>query len=69
MGPLVRLLLSGVVLGIGWKIGVYLFDAVAQSEDVQNFPANLKATWTGRSGPDEATSENPESDTEGHLKN
>ena len=69
MGPVLRLLFSGVVLGIGWKLGGYLFDTVSQSQEIQNFPADLKATWTGRSGPDEPTAENPESDTEGHLKN
>lgn len=69
MGPLLRLLFSGVVFGIGWKLGGYLFDTVSQSQEIQNFPADLKATWTGRSGPGEPTAENPESATEGHLKN
>jgi len=57
MGPVLRLLLSGMVLGIGWKLGGYLFDTISQSQDIQNFPADLKATWTGRSGPDEAAAE------------
>jgi len=61
MGHVLRLLFSGVVLGIGWKLGEYLYDTVSQSQDIQDFPADLKATWTGRSGPDEATPEKPES--------
>jgi hypothetical protein len=53
MGILLRVLFAGVVFGIGWKLGGYLFDTVSQSQEIQNLPANLKATWTGRSGPDE----------------
>jgi hypothetical protein len=69
MGIVLRLLFTGVVFGIGWKLGGYLIDTVSQSQGIQNFPADLRATWTGRSGPDEATPKKPESDTESDLKN
>ena len=56
MGIVLRLLFCGAVFGVGWKLGGYLFDTVSQSEEVQNLPADIKATWTGRSGPDETLS-------------